>query len=189
MKTTTIIITLLIISGILTILAGVYPNQAEKIINYFSKEEIKLAKEFPEDNYNSQTPNSPTNPVSDSTQSSTTQTTAPPGCTLSQISYGIKNLIKNSNCIEYQGEICTSKDIKCSVETYNYDDETSGDFELEFRLTDELNNIIQILYKTEFIQSQGNKTHEVIFKLENENAEKSLTCNYQTINIPKKTIC
>jgi len=190
MKTTTIIITLLIISGIFTILAGIYPDQAEKVLNTFSKKDINLNQESSEDYPDSPIQKSTsTTGTSDSEQTSTAQTTTPTAkCTLNQISYGIKNLIKNSNCTEYSGETCISKEVSCSVEVYNYDYETSGNFELEFKLTDETENIIKTLYQTSFIQPKGNKTLEIIFRLE-KNADKILICNYQTTKIPQKTIC
>ena len=207
MKTTIIIITLLIISGIFIFFAGIYPKQAEKVINLFSDKEINLDQESSDDNLNTQNSdlqgdldsNSETNSASNagggggagggSGDGSGTDGTISSDCTLQQISYGIKNFIKTSKCTEYLDENCISKEIDCSAEVYNYDYETSGDFELEFRLTDESKDIINTLYRTEVITSRGNKTLNVRFTLEEENANKILTCNYQTTTIPKKTVC
>ena len=127
---------------------------------------------------------------------STTGTTSPPTddipdtetCREKQISYSVKNLKEISTCNIWQYG-CTDKTINCSVDIQNLDYETAGNFEIKFTISDESEN--EITYKTVnyFLEIREGKTFEALIIVIGENADKELSCSYNTIIIPRKQIC
>ncbi|MFA5174255.1 MAG: hypothetical protein WC438_03675 [Candidatus Pacearchaeota archaeon] len=92
-------------------------------------------------------------------------------CILKQISYGIKNFKQ-----EREDNL-----IICSLDLYNLDETTTGEFEIEFSLD---NSELEEIYVKKTIEALSNQT----FKAEFETYE-DVTCSYQTLIIPKKEVC
>lgn len=56
------------------------------------------------------------------------------GCTLQQVSYGLKNFRKNETCNSYSGEDCVDKSYYCSLDIVNIDSNVAGTFGVNFIL-------------------------------------------------------
>ena len=116
------------------------------------------------------------------------------GCPLIPISYALKNFMKNSICLAYSNNICTSKKVDCSVDIYNLDETISGQFTLKIILEYSQNNTpVQEFSFSDTINSQSSKTFEksIIFESQSPEGEanKDYTCSFLTVSVPKKEVC
>ena len=100
--------------------------------------------------------------------SSSSETSSTQECFFQQISYALKN---------FKQEFHPDSTI-CSLEVYNLDYETSGDFKIRFILEG------QEQITSGFLNPRTNKTFEASFNFQSESS-----CSYNTILIPKKQIC
>ena len=117
------------------------------------------------------------------------------GCSEMQISYSLRNFIKNTTCNSFDGEICVDKTSRCSLEVQNLDDGTTGIFTIKFthfELQDQ-NNILE----TEPVSFTLSPDQMKIFESETQiqssgvegNANKDISCTFFSEQIPKKVIC
>ncbi len=111
-----------------------------------------------------------------------------------QISYALKNFMKNSICLAYSNNICISKKVDCSVEVHNLDNEISDQFTIKIVLQElENQNTLQEFTLSNTISSQGYKVFEKSITFEGQSPEgdanKNYTCFFSTQEVPKKEIC
>ena len=102
------------------------------------------------------------------------------GCYNQQISYAVKNLILDEECI---GD-CDEKKIICTFDVFNLDYETSGVFGFNVYLKN-ADEIIASDYKEAFIDPRGNETFINEFTIQNQ----EISCVYAREIIPIKEIC
>lgn len=113
------------------------------------------------------------------------------GCTKQQISYAVKNLRTDQECLVPEGENCLEKEIRCFFDVYNLDYEMPGNF--GFRLyvvgSESNNYSVDSVYLEAYLNPRSNVTMGKAFKITGSDANKDLTCIYQKEEIPKKQVC
>jgi len=102
------------------------------------------------------------------------------GCYNQQISYAVKNLIVDEECI---GD-CDEKIVICSFDVFNLDYDTSGIFGFNVYLKNN-DEIIASDYKEAFIEFRSNETFINEFTIQNQ----EVSCVYAREVIPIKEIC
>lgn len=110
-------------------------------------------------------------------------------CELVQISYSLKNFESKEECLQEEVEECISKQINCTIEIHNLDEQI-GSFELGLVLFKEENSE-SIDYLTLLKDVEGKKFEKVSwsFNVEGNNANEDLSCAFKTTLVPKKEIC
>src|SRR3989344_5552732 len=85
-------------------------------------------------------------------------------CQQNQISYALKDFIKDSECLSYSGNICISKTLTCSVDVYNLDQSTSGTFEMKISIIEAGGNIIvqEFILSEEINPQQFHKFEKIL---------------------------
>ena len=107
-------------------------------------------------------------------------------CHPEQISYAVKNLIVEEECLEFD-QVCRKKKVSCSFDVYNLDYGVSGLFGFNLHL--DAGETIDSLYLESFIEPRGIEILYGEFEVMGENAGKELTCVYAKDIIPKKEVC
>jgi len=118
------------------------------------------------------------------------------GCATQQISYSAANFNANSVCNNQdENGFCIDKTVTCSITINNLDGEIGGIFEISFKFFEQ-GNSGNILFSTSselFLEPGEQHTFEGIFNVQSQgeqgDANKDLTCFYNTINIPRKEVC
>lgn len=118
------------------------------------------------------------------------------GCATQQISYSAANFNANSVCNNQdENGFCIDKTVTCSITINNLDGEIGGIFEISFRFFEQGNsgNILFLTSSELFLEPGEQHTFEGIFNVQSQgeqgDANKDLTCFYNTINIPRKEVC
>ncbi len=112
------------------------------------------------------------------------------GCVLNKISYSLKNFEKTSTCNLYDGNICIDKTAYCSVEATNLDFEISGTFEIGFSFFEQGQE--EILYSatdSQVLEPRNSGIFEVTANFQGQDANKDLTCSFNTEQVPTREIC
>ncbi|MBI3622883.1 hypothetical protein HY212_02270 [Candidatus Pacearchaeota archaeon] len=118
------------------------------------------------------------------------------GCIKSQISYSLENIKVEQTCNAFNGEICTDKTVKCSIEVHNLDNGIGGNFgvrvsfveegkETESQLDAKSANFI--IGPNEF--KQYNESINLHGSNENDPPNKNIKCLYVTLEVPKQEVC
>lgn len=116
------------------------------------------------------------------------------GCPKVQISYSLGGFSSSSQCIEYSGPTCISKNLNCSVNIENFDSEVGGTFEIDFSFY-YMNGSSRIIFGNSIKSSYvGPKNISKIltqknFGFENGISDKDLECFTLTKSVPKKEVC
>ena len=109
-----------------------------------------------------------------------------------QISYALRNFIKNSECLSSSDGTCTNKNVYCSVTVENLD-QSIGQFTIEISLYNYQALIIQQFQISKIVsQSQQvifDKTLSFQSQSEDGDANKEYDCSFKTLEIPKKSGC
>ncbi len=110
-----------------------------------------------------------------------------------QVSYALRNFVKNLECTSYDNEICIEKNVYCSVKVENID-QFSGEFIIGIEIYDiETSEIIQQfeISKTVYASQQElfDKSITLTSLTSDGEANKDYDCSFKTIQIPKKLIC
>jgi hypothetical protein len=111
-------------------------------------------------------------------------------CSLRKISYSLKEFNKVSTCNQYEGDVCISKTVNCSLEVTNLDFEISGNFEIKFEFFEQGQE--EILYSAEDAQVLGPRESaifEASANFQGADAGKELTCDFSTEQIPQREVC
>ena len=118
------------------------------------------------------------------------------GCATQQISYSAANFNANSVCNNQdENGFCIDKTVTCSITINNLDGEIGGIFEISFKFFEQGNsgNILFLASSESFLEPGEQHTFEGIFNVQSQgeqgDANKDLTCFYNTINIPRKEVC
>lgn len=109
-------------------------------------------------------------------------------CEIIQISYALKNFMKNEICNNYDNGKCIDKNIICTLDVYNFDYNIAGDFSIEFKLL-ENENVVDTEIETKNIQSRTNSNIAHTFNVQGQIADNNFICNYKSTSIPEKQIC
>jgi len=110
-------------------------------------------------------------------------------CTEQQISYVLKNFVKNGFCNSFVDGACVNKRIDCSLEAHNLDGEIGGTFNLKFTFFGEAGNEFGFVMKDIYLEPGANGGVNAIFDIQGESANKGVDCVYSVEGIPTKTVC
>ncbi len=114
------------------------------------------------------------------------------GCIKQQISYALKNFIKTEICNEFDGGICFSKTVGCSLEVHNFDESVSGVFSVRFTFFDNSAGFDSIVVEKN-VNSRDFEIFNGVLELQSEGgdgrANQEIDCSFNTEKIPKKEVC
>ena len=130
---------------------------------------------------------------STSSNTVTGQTTSE-NCAESQISYSLTNFQTNSNCITFENEVCTNKDVSCSLDVNNLDSQTSGNFVINFRFFNYANSeLIEERQISNFVEAQNSQLFTTTINIQSQgadgNANQEISCSFSSVEIPRREIC
>lgn len=109
-------------------------------------------------------------------------------CETNQISYGLKNFVKNETCNSFEGENCVDMSYRCSIDVLNLDSNVGGLFGLDFQL--KINGeTSDSQYVSSDISVGGTETLSAVFQLFDSDAQATLNCAPVAIDIPTKEVC
>ena len=109
-------------------------------------------------------------------------------CPTIQIAYALKNLNQNQTCNQYEGQTCIDKTVYCSIEVFNLDETTEGQFTVNFESLDQETEIAnQEVSHT--ISPKQTQVFQSSIQFQNENADKNIECSFKTVEIPRKDNC
>src|SRR3989344_1601470 len=153
-------------------------SSSSKILNFFSNKQ----KENPQaqNTQNQQArPSSQDEPTSSQTPQSEAQNQE---CAERQISYSINGFLYISNCLEFEIETCTMKNIICSLDLTNLDHSTSGQFTILFEIVsaDKPDELLHVEPVTTMLAPRETQNIQVSIIIEDENADKELTCSFSS---------
>jgi len=164
--------------------------------------------EFPDDNplkikktIDNSTPNSETNLESNNKEISSEKTKGNEepessgiarGCIMERISFALKDFNSNSNCEEFNNEICIKKTINCTVLTENLDNSIGGLFRIRIAFLE--NNIkFQETIKEKQLSPKESTTLSAFMEIESNGtdgrANKVISCDFNSIEIPQREVC
>ncbi|MEK6854885.1 MAG: hypothetical protein AABX73_01555 [Nanoarchaeota archaeon] len=111
-----------------------------------------------------------------------------PECEEQQIAYALKNLNKNETCTKFQNTICAEKEIICSVELHNLDEQVKGYFKINLLV---LNNqgTLETIPEEYTLNPKEYTTFEETVTIKGENNLNNISCSFSTETIPKKKSC
>ena len=113
-----------------------------------------------------------------------------PTCILQQISYSLKNFEKTQTCNQYDQGACINKTVTCSLQLTNLDFETSGTFEMRFNFFEAgQDEILESLTDSHNVGPRSPVIFSTSAQFQGPDADKDLTCNFHTEQIPKKEVC
>ncbi len=113
-------------------------------------------------------------------------------CFEQQIAYSLKDFKQNSDCNDFDGEICIKKMINCTIDVYNLDDNLNGMFEMRFDFLEE-GIAFDFMLQSFDVAPNAYKTFEGVLEVESSGetgrANKELSCSSITSKVPKEEIC
>jgi len=202
-KSILIILTILIITIVTVLFLNIYKiisqnkntipkgNTSENPENQLNKNPEEGQQTTSEEN---KMPSSSSNTASEggsgSSGSSTSSPTSP-SCEQRSISYALKNFVKDSVCLSYNGEDCIDKRVNCSVEVYNLDSSVSGSFIIKIELKElESQQKVDEFNLSDSIDPQSFKVFEKSINFDSpQEANKNYTCVFSNLKIPEKQEC
>ena len=112
----------------------------------------------------------------------------------SQIAYSLEYLDVEERCDQEVPEECLRKTVTCSLTVNNFDEQVSGVFEIRFNFIekgDKLNNSFASVKVSDIIYAKSYKIFkaETLISGSSGNANKTITCAFNTLKVPKKNIC
>lgn len=144
--------------------------------------EIELSK--------SDTPSSSSGGGSDSAGGGSSE--AMTNCETKQVSYSLKNFNEEVVCNTYSLGNCVDLEITCSVNVFNLDESTTGDFEIGFDLVEiATQEIFSSLSEEKSLGPKENDVFEGFFTVQDEAGlnEEGYDCDFTTLSIPNKAGC
>ena len=112
----------------------------------------------------------------------------------SQIAYSLEYLDVEEKCNQEISEECLRKTVTCSLTVNNFDEQVSGVFEIRFNFIekgDKLNNSFASVKVSDIIYAKSYKIFKAgtLISESSGNANKTITCAFSTLKVPKKNIC
>ena len=112
----------------------------------------------------------------------------------SQIAYSLEYLDVEETCNQEISEECLRKTVTCSLTVNNFDEQVSGVFEIRFNFIekgDKLNNSFASVKVSDIIYAKSYKIFKAgtLISESSGNANKTITCAFSTLKVPKKNIC
>jgi len=125
-----------------------------------------------------------------SSGSSGQQTTSSTNCYLTQIPYALKNLEVNQTCNSLNSEEnCTDKTVTCSLEVQNLHATENGNFDINFNFVNADRNVLSSKQTSSIVSADTTATFQIQDFFTTPNANKEITCTFNTIQVPQEKIC
>jgi len=113
-------------------------------------------------------------------------------CISRKIPFSIGELVILEECLDYEGNNCVEKNVECSINIKNQDDEISGTFkgEISFFEKGHPTNLIDTFLFEEYL-GPGEETSVIAttYISDDEIANLEIECIYQTTETPEEEIC
>lgn len=110
-------------------------------------------------------------------------------CSQEKISYTLSEFDHSEECLQYDGEICTEKEMRCSLMVTNRDDDVGGQFTIKFMFLNEADSIIS----DESVQHDLGPGETISFvsvvNLIGEEAGASYECDFEPEQVPTQEVC